>query len=153
MGCQKEGQPVPESNLASESNSGEPQQAQRYIPASWQSQYSPVKAGSVPFSRHTWYCSGVSCVLHSCSDFTIFSAIIFPSEAGIPDLPALDQCGHGAYCMSSMQMYWCYFAFFREFSMHDFASRIRKQGCATILAILQQKAVFQQSCFGHAAFP
>src|SRR5690349_19942283 len=77
----------------------------------------------------------------------------FPSEAGIPDLPALDHSGHGVYCMSSMQMYWCYFAFFREFSMHDFASRIRKQGCATILAILQQKAVFQQSCFGHAAFP
>src|SRR5690242_19811318 len=76
IGCQKEGQPVPESNLVFESKNGEPQQAQRYIPESWQFQYSPVKADSVPFSRHTWYCCGVSRVFHSCSDLTIFSAII-----------------------------------------------------------------------------
>jgi hypothetical protein len=52
-GCEKEGHPVVESSLALESNRGEPQQAQRYTAFSWRFQYSPVKAGSVPFSLHT----------------------------------------------------------------------------------------------------
>src|SRR5919106_1023160 len=55
----KLGQPVPESNLASLSNSSVSHTTQRYTPASLVSQYSPVKARSVPASWVTWYCSGV----------------------------------------------------------------------------------------------
>ena len=47
-GLKKLGQPDPESNFAADSNSAMPQQTQRYTPSSWQFQYSPVKAGSVP---------------------------------------------------------------------------------------------------------
>jgi hypothetical protein len=35
-------------------------------------QYSPVKAGSVPFSRVILYCSGVRDAFHSASDLTTF---------------------------------------------------------------------------------
>src|SRR5271168_5414177 len=48
-GCEKLGHPVPESNFASELKSGVPQHTHRYVPAAWLSQYSPVKARSVPF--------------------------------------------------------------------------------------------------------
>ncbi len=37
------------------------------MPSSLQSQYCPVKAGSVPPSRQTLYCSGVSSFCHSSS--------------------------------------------------------------------------------------
>src|SRR6516164_3231693 len=76
MGAEKLGQPVPESNFVSELKSGVPQQAHRNVPSSWRSQYSPVKAGSVPARRVTWNCSGVSCSCHSASDFATFA--IFP---------------------------------------------------------------------------
>ena len=53
-GSVKLGQPEPESNFVSEENSSAPQPAQRYTPSSWQSQYWPVNARSVPALRSTW---------------------------------------------------------------------------------------------------
>ena len=50
-GSKKLGQPVPDSNLVSDENSGASQQTHTYVPSSWQSQYSPVKARSVPALR------------------------------------------------------------------------------------------------------
>src|SRR4029450_6642392 len=66
-GCVNDGQPVPDSNLASEENSGVPQHTQRYMPSRWLSQYSPENARSVPFLRVTWNCSLVNCDFHSAS--------------------------------------------------------------------------------------
>ena len=62
---QKLGQPVPESNLVSELNSGAPQQTQWYIPVALLFQYAPVNARSVPPQRATWNCSGVRDCFHS----------------------------------------------------------------------------------------
>jgi hypothetical protein len=59
-GRTKLGQPQPESNLSSLLKSCSPHATQRYVPPSWQSQYSPVKARSVPLRRVTSYCCGVS---------------------------------------------------------------------------------------------
>ena len=50
-----------------------PQPAQRYVPGSKTWSYSPLNGASVPFSRRTWYCSGVSSARHSCSDFSTFA--------------------------------------------------------------------------------
>src|ERR1700680_4104339 len=47
-GCQKLGQPVPESYLVSEENSGAPPHTQRYRPSPLSSQCGPVNARSVP---------------------------------------------------------------------------------------------------------
>src|ERR1051325_2307629 len=66
-GFQKLGHPVPESNLASLSNSFAPQQTHLYVPASWLFQYSPVNGRSVPASRVTWYARGLSFARYSCS--------------------------------------------------------------------------------------
>ena len=52
-GAQKLGHPVPDSNFSLELNSGCPQHTHTYVPASCESQYFPVKGGSVPFSRVT----------------------------------------------------------------------------------------------------
>ena len=41
------------------------------------SQYFPVNARSVPFSRSTWYCSGLSDARHSASVRTTLSTIFF----------------------------------------------------------------------------
>src|SRR3989338_5107973 len=54
------GQPHPESNLVSEVNRTTPHAAHLYLPLSKNWSYLPVKGISVPFSRRTWYCSGVS---------------------------------------------------------------------------------------------
>ena len=70
IGSEKLGQPVPDSNLVDASNSGVPQPAQWYVPSSWQSQYFPVKARSVPAWRSTWNCSGESSSRHSESAFS-----------------------------------------------------------------------------------
>src|SRR5271157_2673429 len=72
--AKKLGQPVPESNFVSEPKSSAPQQTQWYVPSSCLFQYWPVKAGSVPHWRATWYCSGVNCCCHSWSVLAIFSA-------------------------------------------------------------------------------
>ena len=50
-GVEKLGQPVPDSNFVSDEKSGSPQHTHAYVPSSWQSQYSPVKARSVPACR------------------------------------------------------------------------------------------------------
>src|SRR5262249_21842930 len=60
IGRKKLGQPVPESNLVCELNSGAPQQTQLYVPFAWFDQYLPVNAVSVAFWRVTANCSGVS---------------------------------------------------------------------------------------------
>ena len=72
----KLGQPQPLSNFVSEVNNSAPQHTQRYLPASWWFQYSPVKGGSVPFSWVTWNCSGVSWSRHSSSDFWVLFGMV-----------------------------------------------------------------------------
>ena len=57
-GWVKLGQPVPDSNLASEGNSSAPQPPQVYIPVFLLSRSSPVNGRSVPFSRRMWNCLG-----------------------------------------------------------------------------------------------
>src|SRR5664280_2049784 len=64
-GAKKLGQPVPESNFASERKSSVSQPAHRYAPGRCSSQRLPVKARSVPFWRRTRYCSGVRAARHS----------------------------------------------------------------------------------------
>src|ERR1035437_1535981 len=77
IGCQKLGQPVPESNFVSELKSGRSQHTQVYVPFAWLSQFGPLKARSVPFFRVTRYCSGVRSFFHSASVLTTRS----PAEA------------------------------------------------------------------------
>src|SRR4051794_33181408 len=71
-GAEKAGQPHPESYFASELKSSAPHPAQWYVPESNTWSYSPVNGRSVPFSRSTWYCSGVSSARHCSSVFLIF---------------------------------------------------------------------------------
>src|SRR5687767_1200927 len=66
-GAQKLGHPLPESYFVSEEKSSVPHPAHRYLPCSFVLTYAPVKARSVPFSRSTWYCSGVSSFFQSLS--------------------------------------------------------------------------------------
>src|SRR5690606_3443245 len=72
-GSQKLGQPVPDSNFVFEEKRWLPQQTQTYRPSSLQSQYFPVKAGSVPAFRATENCSDVSWRRHSSSDLMTLS--------------------------------------------------------------------------------
>ena len=53
IGCQKLGQPVPESNYVSEVNNGTPQPAHRNVPGCFELCNAPVNARSVPCSRRT----------------------------------------------------------------------------------------------------
>src|SRR5262245_979717 len=73
-GAQKLGQPVPESNLVSEENSGAPQQTQLNMPARFSLLSGFEKARSVPCCRVTWYCSGVSALRHSSSVLVTLAA-------------------------------------------------------------------------------
>ena len=70
IGAKKLGQPVPDSNLASERNNSLPHPAQRYVPFRCSSHRAPVKGRSVPFSRRTRYCSGVSSVASRCRSWS-----------------------------------------------------------------------------------
>lgn len=70
IGCQKLGQPVPDSNLVRESKSLAPQQTHRNVPLKCPVAYLPEKAGSVAFSRVTMNCSGVRIFCHSSGDLT-----------------------------------------------------------------------------------
>src|SRR3989454_7795509 len=72
-GDQKLGQPVPESNLVSDENSGASHPAQTYIPFSLLWRYFPVKGRSVAFFLKTWKVSVSSCFFHSSSDFFILA--------------------------------------------------------------------------------
>lgn len=58
--CQKDGQPLPESYFVSELNNTASQHTQWYVPCSVLVRWIPLKGSSVPFSRVTKYCSGVS---------------------------------------------------------------------------------------------
>ena len=73
----KLGQPVPESNFASDANSAAPQPAQVYMPGVFSLTYGPVKARSVPALRRISYCSGVSEARHSSSVFVIGVMSVF----------------------------------------------------------------------------
>src|SRR5690348_14820649 len=75
MGAQKLGHPVPDSNLVSASNSAVPQQEQRKIPLSCRSQYSPVKARSVPSWRVISKACGESCCFHWSSVLTTLGRV------------------------------------------------------------------------------
>jgi len=80
MGCQKLGQPVPDSNLVEELKRPAPQTAHPYVPLSWLSQYSPVKGASVPLLTQTSYCSGVSFDLSLATSF--LSSTDWENDAG-----------------------------------------------------------------------
>ena len=69
-GSVKLGQPVLKSNFVSEENNSAPHVVQTYIPFSSECRYLPVKGTSVPFSRMTRYCSGLSC------SFQLFSIFL-----------------------------------------------------------------------------
>src|SRR5262245_57185578 len=56
------------------------------MPASWRFQYFPVNAISVPFSRSTRYCSGVSCFFHSSF---VFTTLPIPDASFDAELDAL----------------------------------------------------------------
>src|SRR3984885_16133940 len=73
VGCQKLGQPVPESNFVSELNNALSQQMQRYRPLSWRFQYFPEYASSVSAWRVISKAFGVSCFRHSSSLLTTLS--------------------------------------------------------------------------------
>ena len=66
-GVQKLGQPVPLSNLVFEENSGRSQPAQAKMPARCSLSSGLVHGSSVPASRSTSYCAGVSSLRHSAS--------------------------------------------------------------------------------------
>src|SRR5580704_16280410 len=87
MGCQKLGQPVPDSNLVSELNRALSQQMQRNKPLSCKSQYFPLKALSVPELRVTSNSSAESCLRHSASLFTTLGTFTFCRR-----LPASENC-------------------------------------------------------------
>src|SRR5204863_3595990 len=80
-GAKNAGQPQPESYFVSDSNRVVPHPAQTYVPGSNTWSYSPLNARSVPFSRRTRYCSGLSSARHSASVFWIF-VIPFSLRAG-----------------------------------------------------------------------
>src|SRR4029078_8323767 len=82
-GSKNDGQPVPDSNLVSLRKSSAPQPAHRYTPEPCSSQYLPVNARSVPFSRRTWYSSGVSSARHSASVLSIL-LVMHGGYAGRP---------------------------------------------------------------------
>src|SRR5262249_43846444 len=98
-GSVKLGQPVPDSNFVSELNSSAPQAAHRYMPSSWQSQYSPVNAGSVPAWRSTWYCAGVSSCCHCSSVFVTsgLMALLPPGRCSPANTRAARECSPGAH--------------------------------------------------------
>src|SRR3954453_17114148 len=77
-GSVKLGQPVPESNFASDEKSTTPQPAQRYMPSSFVCTYPPVNGGSVPLRRSTSYCAGVSSSRHCLSVLSVFVLISPP---------------------------------------------------------------------------
>src|SRR3954471_10008949 len=83
-GAENAGQPQPESYLASEAKSSAPQPAHLYVPGSKLWSYSPVNGRSVPFSRKTRYCSGLSSARHCSSVFWIlFTLNSLPRAPGV----------------------------------------------------------------------
>src|ERR1700752_4963188 len=75
-GAVKLGQPQPESNLASDSNSVWPQPAQVEVPLRCSCSYSPENGRSVAFSRSTAYCIGDNSLRHSDSLLTTLPDVL-----------------------------------------------------------------------------
>src|SRR6185312_6105868 len=65
------------------------------MPSSWLSSSAPVKARSVPFSRMTWNCSGVSKSRHSASVLCTFCLSDILNSSGEPWLSR--QCADAPY--------------------------------------------------------
>src|SRR5580658_5864527 len=78
MGCQKLGQPVPDSNLVLESKRTVLQQMQSYSPPAWLLAYLPVNGLSVPAWRVTSNCSAVNRFFHSARGLAILSTSVTP---------------------------------------------------------------------------
>src|SRR3954469_10513074 len=87
-GSVKLGQPVPESNFASDEKSATPQPAQRYMPSFFVCTYPPVNGGSVPLRRSTSYWAGVSSSRHCLSVLSIFVFIFPPDPVPLGGTPA-----------------------------------------------------------------
>ena len=85
MGCQKLGQPVPESNFVFELKRAVSQQMQRKSPLPCSSQPAPVYGRSVPDSRATSKEMGESCCFHASSGFTTVGTTVFPLD--LPSWP------------------------------------------------------------------
>src|ERR1700733_1842754 len=64
-GSVKLGQPLPDSNLVSESNNLAPHAAHVYVPSAWLWTNFPVQGASVAEHRSTWNLSGPSSLFHS----------------------------------------------------------------------------------------
>jgi hypothetical protein len=82
-GCQKLGQPVPLSYLVSDENNGNSHPAQEKTPFRFSPFNGELPGRSVPCSRKTRYCAGLSCRFHSSTVFStsnVFaSAVVAPS--------------------------------------------------------------------------
>src|SRR5437870_1169839 len=89
-GLSKLGQPVPESNLASEENSGCPHATHSYTPFSWLLYSAPVNAPSVPLRRQTLYCSGVSFSFQYVSGTFFKSLMLLSFSSKIVQTPFAD---------------------------------------------------------------
>src|SRR6516162_6921773 len=74
-GCVKLGQPVPESNLSVELNSGSPVATSTYSPGSWLFQNSLRNGGSVPAFCVISNCIGVSSFLSSAADGFLYCLV------------------------------------------------------------------------------
>src|ERR1700716_2069400 len=79
-GAVKLGQPQPESNFASDSNSVWPHPAQVYVPLRCSCSYSPENGRSVAFSRSTAYCIGDNSLRHSASLFWTLLVVVLVSD-------------------------------------------------------------------------
>src|SRR6266851_4026337 len=86
-GAQKLGHPVRLSNLVSEENRGRSHPAQWYAPGPYSLSRALVPARSVPCSRSTRNCSGVSCARHSPSLLTISKLLPVVPLAISPSCP------------------------------------------------------------------
>ena len=91
--CSNDGQPVPESNFASDEKSGFPHAAHAYVPSALSWRYSPVNAVSVPLSRRMRYRSGVRIFLHSSSLCGIGFLVIRATMPSTACGGALEVCG------------------------------------------------------------
>lgn len=78
----KLGHPDPESYFVADENNGSPHTTQAYVPDRFSFQYFPEKAGSVPASWVTWYCSDVSLLCKSDVSFGSLMSKEYPCNTG-----------------------------------------------------------------------
>src|ERR1700722_8453420 len=89
-GCQKLGQPVPDSNLVRESNSAVWQHTQPYSPSACWFHNAPENARSVPARRVTSNASAESCWRHCASLRTTLGSCITPRLWPAGEKPSID---------------------------------------------------------------